>query len=163
MGVDFGRYQDFTALVVLDETDRTVAVVDRFSEVEWGIQRARISALAKKWNVASILAEANAMGEPNIEALWREGLPIQSFVMTPKVKPGLVEALVAAIENGDIRLLPDPVLLAELEAFSYATQKSGYTIYGAPSGAHDDTVVALALAWRLAITPRLTFAIAEVW
>jgi hypothetical protein len=41
-------------------------------------------------------------------------------------------------------------------------EKSGYTRYSAPSGGHDDTVIALALAWKVASTPRLTFAIAEV-
>ncbi len=163
MGVDFGRYEDFTALVVVDDTDRTVATVDRFDELEWGIQRERIKALAKRWNVTSILAEANAMGEPNIEALWRDGLPIQAFETTAKTKPGLIEQLVSAIEAGDIRLLDEPVLIAELEAYTYTMEKSGYTRYGAPSGGHDDTVIALALAWKLASTPRLTFAIAEVW
>ena len=157
MGVDFGRYQDFTALVVIDSTEQAVACVDRFNEENWGTQRNRIAALAKRWNVTSILAEANAMGEPNIEALWNQGLPIQSFTTTPHNKPNLIEMLSAAIENRELRLLPDPVLMAELEAYTQRERKSGgYTIYAAPTGVHDDTVIALALAWRLTATPRLT-------
>ncbi len=163
MGVDFGRYQDFTALVVIDSTERSVACVDRFNEENWGTQRARIAALAKRWNVTSVLAEANAMGEPNIEALWNQGLPIQSFTTTPHNKPNLIEMLVAAIENRELRLLPDPVLMAELEAYTQHERKSGgYTIYEAPNGVHDDTVIALALAWRLTATPRLTLGIVEI-
>ncbi len=163
MGVDFGRYQDFTALVVIDSTERSVACVDRFNEENWGTQRNRIAALAKRWNVTSILAEANAMGEPNIEALWNQGLPIQSFTTTPHNKPNLIEMLSAAIENRELRLLPDPVLMAELEAFTHRERKSGgYSIYEAPNGVHDDTVIALALAWRLTATPRLTLGMVEV-
>jgi hypothetical protein len=111
--------------------------------------------------VSMILAEANAMGEPNIEALRDQDLPIQGFTTTARSKPPLIEGLVVAIENEDLRLLPDPVLLGELESFAYSNTPFG-TQYGAPPGRHDDTVIALALAWRLASVPRLTLAIAVV-
>jgi hypothetical protein len=155
MGVDFARYEDFTALVVLDCDTASVAAVDRFNEAAWNLQRARISGMAKRWGVRSILAEANAMGEPNIEALMREGLPIRPFTMTAVSKPPLIEALVAAIENGDLRLIDDAALLNELAAFSYRATRTGHTLYEAPAGQHDDTVIALALAWKLMVAPRI--------
>jgi phage terminase large subunit-like protein len=161
MGVDFARYEDFTALVVIDSDEGVMVALDRFSEVNWGVQRARIAALARRWDVSMILAEANAMGEPNIEALRDQDLPIQGFTTTARSKPPLIEGLVVAIENEDLRLLPDPVLLGELESFAYRNTPFG-TQYGAPPGRHDDTVIALALAWRLASVPRLTLAIAVV-
>jgi hypothetical protein len=103
------------------------------------------------------------MGEPNIEALWRQhGIPIRAFHTTAQSKPPLIESLVAAIENVDISLLPEPVLLGELESYAYRNSRSGHTVYGAPEGRHDDTVMALALAWKAASIPRLTLAIAEV-
>lgn len=162
MGIDFARYQDFTALVVLDADRREMVALDRFSEVNWGIQRERIAALARRWGVSAVLAEANAMGEPNIEALHREQVPVSGFVTTAQSKPPLIEGLVAAIENLDLKLLPDPVLLGELEAYTYQNTPLGRTRYSAPPGRHDDTVIALALAWRLASTPRLALAIAAV-
>jgi hypothetical protein len=161
MGVDFARYEDFTALVVIDSTEKAVVAVDRFSGDTWGMQRVRIVALAKKWSVWDVLAESNAMGEPNIEALYRDGLPIRSFRTTAASKPPLIEGLVAAIENGDLQLLPDPVLLAELEGYTYRTSRLGHTVYEAPPGSHDDTVIALALAWSAASRPRLAFGILE--
>lgn len=165
MGVDFGRYQDFTALAVLDADARpvpTMVALERFGAVGWSVQRARIAALARRWDVCAILAEANAMGEPNIEALRREGLPIAGFTTTAFSKPPLIESLVKAIEGGEVCLLPDAVLLGELEAYAYTTDRyTGRTRYAAPPGLHDDTVIALALAWRLVTSPRLTLAVAE--
>ncbi len=165
MGVDFGRYRDFTALAVLDADAQPAAAMvalERFGAVSWSVQRGRIAALARRWDVCAILAEANAMGEPNIEALRREGLPIAGFTTTAFSKPPLIEALVKAIEEGEVRLLPDAVLLGELEAYAYTTDRyTGRTRYAAPPGLHDDTVMALALAWRLVASPRLTLAVAE--
>ena len=45
-------------------------------------------------------------------------------------------------------ILPDPVLIAELQAYALERLPSGRFRYGAPPGLHDDTVIALALAWH---------------
>ncbi len=170
MGVDFGRAFDFTALAVLDASAShgglprpALVALERFSEVSWRLQRARIARLARLWDVRAVLAEANAMGEPNIEALLAEGVPVSAFTTTALTKPPLIELLVKAIEDREIGLLDDPALIAELEAYTYsASPYTGRYRYSAPSGQHDDTVIALALAWHLAATPRLTFGIAVV-
>ncbi len=161
MGLDFGRYDDFTAAVVLDATTGEMVALDRFNELDWGMQRTRIAGLARRWRVETVLAEANAAGEPNIEALRRAGVPVLPFVTTPMSKPPLIERLVSAIQQIDVRLLPDEVLLGELEAYTYKKTAIG-TYYSAPPGRHDDTVIALALAWWMATIPRLVFGIAEV-
>lgn len=161
MGIDFARYQDFTAAAVIDADTREMVALERFSDINWGLQRERLAALARRWQVTSILAEANAMGEPNVEALQRDGLPVAAFNTTAHNKPPLIEALVAAIESKALQILPDPALLGELGAFTYANTPFG-TRYEAPPGRHDDTVIALALAWKLANTPRIALAIAVV-
>jgi hypothetical protein len=160
MGIDFARYQDFTACVVIDATAHTVVAVDRYTGVEWGLQRARIKGLATKWQVWDVLAEINSMGDPNINLLREDGVPIRGFNTSPASKPPLIENLVASIENGDLRLLPDPALIGELEAFSYRQTDNGYTIYRAPHGHHDDTVIALALAWKATSGSRIVLGMA---
>jgi hypothetical protein len=162
MGVDFGRYDDYTAAAVIDVTTGDMVALDRFNELDWSVQRGRIAALARAWHVESIHAEANAMGEPNIEALRSDGLPVMAFTTTRPSKKGLIEGLVAGLQTFDLRLLPDAVLLGELEAYTYAHTATG-TVYTAPPGRHDDTVIALALAWSIASTPRLVFGIVDVW
>ncbi len=165
MGVDFGRYHDFTAAVVIDASAQPVPAVvalDRYNEVSWSVQRARLAALARRWTVGTVLAEANAMGEPNIDALRAEGLPVRPFVTTAQSKASLIESLVSAVERRAIALPDEPILLAELEAYTYEMDhRTSFTRYGAPPGLHDDTVIALALAWQLIAAPRLVFAIAE--
>jgi hypothetical protein len=94
-----------------------------------------------------IWAEANSIGGPNIEALQAEGLPVNAFTTSASSKPTLIESLALAIERGELALLRDPVLLGELQAYTVERLPSGRFRYTAPPGAHDDTVIAAALAW----------------
>jgi hypothetical protein len=91
------------------------------------------------------VAEANSIGQPLIEALWRDGLPVQPFTTTNASKAHIIEALALALERGQVRILPDQVLLAELQSFQCERLPSGVMRYSAPPGSHDDCVIALAL------------------
>ena len=146
-GVDWGRSKDYTAIAILDATAGKMVALDRFSGVGWDLQRQRLKTLVQRWQPQIIWAEANSIGEPNIEALNREGLPVRPFFTTSKSKSPLIESLALAIERNDIGLLDDPVLLGELADYSLQRLPSGAWRYSAPSGRHDDTVMATALAW----------------
>ena len=162
MGVDFGRYHDFTALVVIDMTVNQMVALDRFGGVDWTMQRNRIAAFARQWNVEEVLAEANAMGEPNIDALRHEGIPIYPFVTTAHSKGPLIEMLVKGLESKELAIMPDDTLLGELEAYRYdILPYTGANRYFAPPGLHDDTVIALALAWKVVTRPRIVFGVLE--
>lgn len=151
MGVDWARSHDFTVLAVIDRRSHALVALDRFNGVGWQLQRDRLANLAARWQVKQIWAEANSIGGPNIEALQAEGLPVYAFTTTATSKPPLIESLVLAFERGEIRILDDPILLAELEAYESVTSPvTGRTHYSAPAGMHDDTVIALALAWHAA-------------
>jgi len=147
-GVDWGRNNDYTAIAIIDATTNQMVALDRFNQVGWSIQRNRLLALAQRWNTQVIWAEVNSIGEPNIEALIQEGLPIRGFRTTAQSKPPLIEALALALERGDLTLLNDPTLLTELSSYSQERLPSGAIRYSAPPGAHDDTVIAAALAWH---------------
>ena len=146
-GVDWGRSNDFTVIVIMDAVTKEQVFIDRFNRIEYQFQRGRIKAACDRWNPAVIYAEANSIGEPNIEALRREGLPVRPFQTTAQSKGPLIEALALAIERGDVRLLNDRVQMAELQAYELERLVSGTFRYSAPDGGHDDTVIALALAW----------------
>ena len=124
-----------------------MVALDRFNQVGWELQRGRIAGIVKKWQPQVIWAEANSIGEPNIDALNRLGLPIRRFYTSAKTKAPLIESLALAIERNDITLLDDPVLLGELADYSLERLPNGGYRYGAPAGSHDDTVIAAALAW----------------
>ena len=147
-GVDWGRDADFTCIAVLAAGSRRLVALERFNAVGWAVQRGRLAALAAVWQPAAIWAEANSMGGPNIEALQAEGLPVLPFVTTAASKGPLVEALVLALERGELALLRDATLIEELNAYSLERLPGGRYRYSAPPGLHDDTVIALALAWH---------------
>jgi hypothetical protein len=82
-----------------------------------------------------------------IEQLTRDGLRIQPFITTNASKAQAIQELAFAFERGDLHILNDPTLVSELVAYQAERLPSGILRYGAPSGGHDDTVMALALAW----------------
>ena len=87
------------------------------------------------------------MGEPLIEQLQRQGLPVAAFNTASATKTQAIEALALAFERGDLRILGDQTLIGELQAFEMERLPSGLVRYGAPEGMHDDMVMSLALAW----------------
>lgn len=154
MGVDWGKHNDFTVIAVIDTHDNSLVYMDRFNQIDYQVQIGRLRALCEKFEPDSIIAERNAMGEPLIEQLQREGLPVQAFVTTNASKTEAIDALGLAFERGDIKILPDSVLIAELQAYEMERLPSGLLRYSAPEGMHDDTVMALALGWQAIAAPK---------
>ncbi|MBN1966478.1 MAG: hypothetical protein JW910_17640 [Anaerolineae bacterium] len=146
-GIDWGRVDDYTAFAVFDVERRRLVALDRFRQVSWAQQRDRLRALHDRWQPGLIWAEANSIGSVNIEALQREGLPVRPFTTTTQSKGPLIEGLALAMERADVTLLDDPVLRGELLAYTVERLPSGVYRYGAAAGHHDDTVIAVALAW----------------
>jgi hypothetical protein len=148
IGVDWGRHNDFTVYVVLDGTTREVVAIDRFTEIEYAFQLMRLKALHERFPRAPILAESNAMGEPLIEHLTREGLPMSPFATTAASKGAIVLDLALAFEQGTIKIPDHEELVRELMSYDQERLPSGSIRYGAPAGEHDDCVMALAIAWH---------------
>ena len=146
--MDWGRSHDYTAIALVDVEARQMVALDRFHHIGWDLQRGRLKALCELWNPRAVWAEENSIGSVNIEALQADGLPVRPFRMTAASKAPLIEALALAIERRDLALLPDDVLLGELAAYTMERLPGGGFRYSAPPGLHDDTVIALALAWH---------------
>ena len=148
-GLDWAQAHDFTVMVVMDAATRRVVDMDRFNRIDWHVQRGRVKALSDRWGLSLIVAESNSIGSPNVEALQREGLPVMAFETTATSKPPLIESLALAFERQEIAILNDPVMVGELEAYEReVSPATGRSRYSAPEGMHDDTVIALALAWH---------------
>jgi hypothetical protein len=147
-GVDFGKQHDFTVIAVFDVEAQAMVELDRFNKIDYVVQRDRLMALAERFRPSIIVAETNSIGIPNIEHLQREGLPIQPFTTTGPSKTLAIDALAGAFERREIKILPDPVLVNELQAYEAERLPSGSFRYNAPAGCYDDTVVATMLAWH---------------
>ncbi|MEO8592274.1 MAG: hypothetical protein ABI759_03040 [Candidatus Solibacter sp.] len=147
IGCDWGRSNDYTVFIVLDATAHAVVAMDRSNRVDYAVQCDRLKALAELWQPVQIIAELNSIGQPVIEQLIRDGLRVQPFTTTNSSKAQAIEGLALALERGVIRILNEPVLVSELVAYQAERLPSGLTRYAAPTGQHDDTVMALAMAW----------------
>lgn len=149
IGADWARSSggDYTVFVVMDATTKTMVKMVRMSGAAFDTQLARLRSLYAEYNKAAIIAEYNSMGMPLVERLQKEGLPVTAFTTTAASKHEIITALELAFDKREIIILDDPVLIAELSAFE-RKERAGLPAYSAPSGMHDDTVMALALAWE---------------
>jgi phage FluMu gp28-like protein len=139
-GIDLAKSVDWTVIVGLDENGN-VAYFDRF-QMDWHNTKQNIIRLPK----CPILVDSTGVGDPILEDLQREGVMIQGLKFTSSSKQQLMEGLQAAIHQGKIGY-PDGIISQELEIFEYQYTATGVK-YSAPSGYHDDAVVALSLAWQ---------------
>jgi hypothetical protein len=156
-GVDWGRSNDFTVISIVDASTNEQVALDRFTQIDWEFQSERLHRWADVYQPRAIVAETNAMGNPLVERLQqgygrlqgdsRRALPMVPWSASNASKAAAIQSLSLAIENGDVALLDDAVQTSELLAYEVDKMASGLLRYGAPSGQHDDTVIALALAW----------------
>jgi hypothetical protein len=147
--VDWARASggDYTVFIVFDVKDRSVVHMDRLGGMAYDVQLKRLKNLWERYNNAYVLAEYNSMGGPLVEQLQTDGISVEGFVTTVQSKHELVTGLELAFDRKEIKILSDPILMAELNSYE-KKERSGLPSYSAPEGQHDDTVIALALALR---------------
>jgi phage terminase large subunit len=151
---------DYAVAQVLNaESGEQVAVMrGRVEPAEFGRQ---VWALMRWYNLAYCVPDADSFGVAVIEELLRQQVPLDllyrrqrgahdqnptalqylGFVTTTVSKPQVISDLQLALRQRVIHL-HDPISIAECRTFVY--RPNGTT--SAEQGAHDDTVMALALA-----------------
>lgn len=150
IGCDWGKMQDWTVLTILDDTTGEHVYLDRFNQIDYELQRVRLQAACERYKPWLMVAERNSMGEPIIDAVQRQPWAprrIEAFQTTQQSKAQAVDALALALEKGEIKLLNNPTLVGELQAYEATRLPAGGMRYGAPQGMHDDCVMSLMLAW----------------
>jgi hypothetical protein len=149
MGVDLAKMYDFTVVSVWDADAHREVYLDRFSGINYSLQKPRIIEAAKRFGCSAVIVETNSMGEPIVEDLEAAGLPIIRFTTTQSTKGAAIESLALALEQKAAHLLTDSenVAVLEMQAFGMIRLATGIFRYGAPSGLHDDIVMARAFAW----------------
>lgn len=153
MGVDWGRKHDATVISVIDINTGEQVWMDRFTQTSWSLQKSRLQNAVARWQPKKIYIEENAAGQPVIESLQQElGMKNIEPVYTSSANKGvMIESLSLAIERGELKLLDEDTRDAKeqlLELRMYQLKRVGNSwVYSAPKGFHDDTVMALALAW----------------
>lgn len=149
-GVDLARLQDWTVMIGVNRTTHTVDFFDRYNQIDWQLQKARIEATCRRFNNATTDIDSTGVGDPVVEDLSKRGLNVRGVTLSSATKSNLITNLALMIEQGKIRFPRIPELIEELQMYGYEVTKSGHTRYSAPDGRHDDCVMALALAaWEL--------------
>ena len=147
IGVDWGKLADFSVFSVLDTTSMQQVWIDRSNQLDYVFQLDRLKLLCSRYLPRVVSVERNSVGEPLIELLRRAGLPVEAWTASNVSKQDAIEALSLAIEKGELKLLDDPIQMAELLAYDAIRLPGGMLRYSAPTGQHDDTVMALAIAY----------------
>jgi len=147
-GVDIATLVDYTVAVVIDVAEKRMVYMDRFNRVSYETLEDRLQALYRRFKLDSMVIESNSVGQPVIDALANRGMNIIPFTTTNITKQTAIQLLQAAFEHGNIRILNDPVLIGELQAFEGQRTPSGSWKYSAPENFHDDCVLALCIAWQ---------------
>lgn len=147
-GIDFGAQvgKDYTAISIFNSRNEQVYIGYRndlkpVETVKW------LKGIIEQWKPQAVGVEINSIGQVYFDLLQREvkATRLVKFTTTNQSKRQIIEALAKAIEDGDISLLDDRELTNELTAYEVNELKSGLT-YNAPSGYHDDLIMATAIA-----------------
>lgn len=149
LGVDLAKYNDFTVITPFNLSTFTVYPQDRFNQVDWILQEAKIEASARKFNNARVTLDSTGIGDPIVEELRRRGLNIREedvFKFTQNSRTNLLNNLAILFENGKIRIPDDEGLKGELASFTIEMNEKGKAVIKCPDNLHDDRVMSLALA-----------------
>jgi hypothetical protein len=149
IGVDLGKYQDFTVITPFNLNTFQVYPQDRFNQIDWNLQEARIEVAARKYSNARVKIDRTGIGDPVVENLKRRGLNIgedDAIAFTEVRRMNLLNHLSMLLEQDKIQIPNDEGLINELESFQYSLSDLGKIKVMAPQGMHDDRVMSLALA-----------------
>ena len=151
LGVDLAKYQDWTVLTPFNLNNFIVYPQERFNQVDWNLQKAKIEACARRFGNALIVPDSTGIGDPIVSDLKDRGLRIwgqdmEGFKFTETSRMNLLNNLAILMEQNKIRIPNDEGLIAELESFRYEVTENGKIKVKVPEGLHDDRVFSMALA-----------------
>jgi len=139
-GIDLAKSYDWTVIIGLD-VNGSVCWFDRFQR-DWKSTITHINNLP----VVPISIDTTGVGDPVAEMVDRRYY-LDMFKFSNTSKQQLMEMLAITIQQRKINF-PAGIIADELSNFEYEYTKNGVK-YSAPTGLHDDSVCALALAWRI--------------
>jgi phage FluMu gp28-like protein len=139
-GIDLAKSVDWTVIIGLDRKKR-VCVFERFQK-PWNETIETVRRIVGRTKAS---VDSTGVGDAVLESLQAGGRSnFEGFKFSQGSKQQLMEGLAVAIQKHEISF-PEGIITNELEVFEYEYTRTGVR-YSAPSGMHDDTVCALALA-----------------
>ncbi len=156
IGWDPAKFQDYSVVTLLDCVTKRVVAWRRINQIDYTVQIEMVAALAELFG-ATVYMDVTGVGAPLAELLKAEAerrhFRVEEYLFTSASKKALVEKLQLGIQQVALELPKIEVLLNELRQFEYQMTPGRQVTYSAPQGAHDDTVISLALAYWGATDP----------
>lgn len=148
VGVDFGRYKDYTVVAVLSGTSLSCELreLHRFRGLRYSHQVERIAEVLSRFNSPRVLCDSTGIGDPIYETLMAAcpDAAVKGVTFTQQFKDDVITRLAWLIDCGRLAMLPHVELMRELSHFECVTEGGTDRLKGI--GDHDDTVIAVALA-----------------
>jgi phage terminase large subunit-like protein len=147
-GLDLGRADDYTVLTIVNDQNEEI-YCDRWRHMEWSAIISNVATALNKYKAVGYV-EANATQDAIYEQIrnkitYNKNM-VQPFITTTKSKPIIIEDLIVAFEQKELRILGEDFQVEELNVFTYEySLKTRNIKYSAPIGLHDDYVMSRAL------------------
>jgi len=147
-GIDFGRQEDYSVLTILSDEQEVVHIY-RDRQKPWDTIIADMVNLLKHYNAHAFI-EVNSMGDVLYEQISKKYQNITPFQTSQSSKQDIIEDLIYELNKGELRLPTETLfspLYNELKTFTYEySPKTRKVSYKSIPGAHDDTIISLALS-----------------
>jgi hypothetical protein len=146
MGLDLGKTDDYTVAIIVNTGGHVVAYEKIPKGQSWTQQIHNIINFAREYNEAIITIDATGLGDPVYDFMRVRYPHVNAVKLTQQSKREIVENLAICISTGHFTYPDIPELIEELSLFGAEQTPSGGIRYEAPSGFHDDFVIAAGLA-----------------
>jgi len=163
VGVDFGKEQDFSVVLVAEKVGNVLRVVHvhRFPlKTEYASVIGYTKSLQDRWQtVRAIYADITGVGNYIVEDMVRSGIQgVMGVTFTVQSKEEMATILREKMRMGEVQIpyipankLQDVDLTAELNIEKYELMKTGHLRFSHPEGGHDDVFWSTALAVYAAV------------
>ena len=158
VGVDFGKEQDFSVVVVVEKLGAVTRVVHvhRFPlKTNYSSVIGYVKSLQDRWQTINYLyADITGVGNYIVEDMVRGGIHgVTGISFTIQSKEEMATILREKMRNQEIKIpyvptrrIDDVELTSELNIEKYELLKTGHLRFSHPEGSHDDVFWSLALA-----------------
>ena len=146
-GIDVGRQLDYSVLTILDDGGNVVFIY-RDNNKPWDTIINNMVKYLQQYN-ATAMMEVNGIGDPLYDQIEKKYKNIHPFITTNQSKQQIIEDLIYELNTDNLKLPTEDLfrpLYNELNTFSYSySPTSRKVVYKAIDGAHDDTIMSLAI------------------
>ncbi|MGD0405143.1 MAG: terminase family protein [Candidatus Bathyarchaeia archaeon] len=163
VGVDFGKEQDFSVVLVFEKQGSVLRVVHvhRFPlHTEYASVIGYMKSLQDRWRtVRAVYADVTGVGNYIVEDMVRSGIQgVTGVTFTVQSKEEMATILREKMRGGEVKIpyvparkLEDIDLTAELNIEKYELMKTGHLRFSHPEGGHDDVFWSCALSCFAAV------------